>query len=110
MDARTIRFEGRELGDLSIDSLYRMVNRGKINSSAEYWSEKNGAWMPLVGIMCDGGDARHAALVQSGVTKIKVLGADKSDCPACKKLQNSQFAVQDMPLLPPDWLQTGRNW
>lgn len=102
-EERRIRFEGEELGEFSIRQVMRMAEKGEINHTAEYWSEKGKEWRRLPSFIMDFDDQpdRIEQMKSSGIKSTKVLGADASDCPACRALQSVTYAIGDTPNLPP---------
>ena len=50
---RILRFEGQELGAFSVQQLIRMAERGLIDHTSEYWSEKVQEWRPLSNLISD---------------------------------------------------------
>lgn len=54
---RILRFEGQELGAFSVPQLLRMAERGLIDNTSEYWSEKGLEWRPLSSLISDLDDA-----------------------------------------------------
>jgi hypothetical protein len=102
-EERKIRFGGEELGEFSIRQVMRMAEKREIDHTAEYWSEKENNWRRLPGFITDfepepGAMERIRA---SGVKRTQVIGADQSDCAACKALQDRTYPVEDTPVLPP---------
>jgi hypothetical protein len=102
-EERKIRFEGEELGEFSIRQVMRMAEKGEINHTAEYWSEKWNEWRRLPSFISDFDDGpdRVVEMKAAGISRAKILGADDSDCPACKALQGRPYAVAETPVLPP---------
>ena len=100
-DERKIRFEGQELGTLSINQLYRMATRGDINYTAEFWSEREHDWRLLAGIMFDIEPLHTDDMKSAGITNVQLLGSGPDDCPACKALQGKTYLIDDIPVLPP---------
>jgi hypothetical protein len=102
-EERKIRFKNRELGQFSIDQLYRMAKRGEIDQTAEFWSEKREKWLPLTGITFDVWPRLELESIRSaGFDQVEVLGSgDKNECSACRALHNKTFGINDVPDLPP---------
>ena len=100
-EERKIRFGGEELGPLTIDRLYRMALRGDVNHTAKFWSDREQAWLPLVGIMFDIEPSRIDDMKSAGITKVQVSGSGSEDCPACKALEGKIYSINDIPTLPP---------
>jgi hypothetical protein len=103
-DERKIRFGGEELGEFSIRQVMRMAEKREIDHTAEYWSEKGNEWRRLPSFIMDFDDQpdRVGQMKAVGIKITKVLGADASDCPVCKALQEKVFAVKETPVLPPE--------
>jgi len=99
-DVRKVRCGGEE-GLLALSKLNRLVSRGDIDGTAEFWSEARQAWLPLVGIMFDIYPDRLPQMLKAGVRKVSILGSAPDDCPACAALQNKLFSIADVPALPP---------
>ena len=97
---RKIRFQGKDLGSHSIRDLDRMDARGKINHTAEFWSETDHAWRPLAGIIFEFSPPRLDDMRSAGVTKVEIRGSC-SDCPTCTALQKIVYAIDAVPKLPP---------
>lgn len=100
-DKRKIRFQGEDLGELSIDRLYRMASRGDIDHTAEFWSEQAQDWRGLAGIIFDLQPSRLDDMRAAGITKVEILGSGSDDCPICTALQGRDFSIDDVPTLPP---------
>ena len=100
-DERKIRFKNQELGILSIDRLYRMAMSGKIDHTAEFWSNTVGAWRPLAGIIFDIEPSRTDEIKSAGITKVEVIGSGVDDCSACKAFEGREYPVDQPPDLPP---------
>jgi hypothetical protein len=102
-EERKIRFGGEELGEFSIRQVMRMSEKREIDHTAEYWSEKGKEWRRLPSFIMDFDDQpdRVGQMKSSGIKSTKVLGADASDCPACKALQGKTYAIAETPVLPP---------
>jgi GYF domain 2 len=100
-DKRKVRFEGVELGPLSLDRLYRMVTRGEIGTTAEFWSDRQKQWLPLAGILVDIEPSRIGDMKSAGIRKVKILGSGPDDCPACMAIQEKVYPVDQVPILPP---------
>jgi hypothetical protein len=100
-DKRKIRFQNEELGELSIDRLYRMASRGDIDHTAEFWSDREQAWRPLAGIIFDMSPSNTDSMISAGITKVEVLGSGSGDCPACTALQGKIYPIDSVPTLPP---------
>lgn len=104
-DDRQVRFKGKELGTFSIDELHRMAIKGEINHTAEFLSVREKRWMPLAGIISDlETSVPHAVRFREfwdhGIKRVRVLGVDSTDCPACQALQKT-YSIEEVPLLPP---------
>lgn len=99
-DRYKIRFQGDELGDYSVDQLYRMAMRGEIDHTAEFWSARESSWRPLAGIIIDSSPSRVGDMRQAGITKVKILGSG-DDCPICSALQERVYGIDEVPTLPP---------
>jgi len=100
-DERKIRFKNQELGILSIDRLYRMAANGKIDHTAEFWSNTKKAWRPLSGIIFDIEPSRIDEMRSAGITKVEVIGSGVDACLACKALEGRAYAIDQVPILPP---------
>jgi hypothetical protein len=98
---RKIRSDGKELGIFSIDQLYRMAMRGDINHTSEFWCERQSAWLPLAGIIIDMYPSRLDQMRDTGFKKVKILGSNSDDCPACLDLQKNAYPIDEAPTLPP---------
>ena len=102
-EKRRIRFQGEELGEFSIRQAMRGAERGEIDHTAEYWSEREKKWRKLPSFIDDFAD--HDPLddmKRAGIKKAQVLGADEADCPACKSIQKQIFPIDATPELPPE--------
>ena len=99
-DHREIRFEGRELGVLTIGRIQRMMERGDIDHTAEFWSEKKNLWCPVAGVMFDIDPLRTEEMRQAQVLKVQIVGT-RDDCPACQELAGKSYAIDELPELPP---------
>lgn len=100
-DKRKIRFQGEELGELSIDRLYRMASRGDIDHTAEFWSEQAQDWRGLAGIIFDLQPPSLDDMRAAGIAKVEILGSGSNDCPFCLALQERDFPIDAVPTLPP---------
>jgi len=100
-DARKIWFQDKELGEYSIDQLYRMATRKEIDRTAFFWSEKESAWRPLAGIIFDMQPSSVEAMKAAGIKKVQILGSGFKDCPACRGLQKKSYPIDEVPALPP---------
>jgi len=100
-DRRKTRFQGKELGLVSIDRLYHMVSRGEVDHTAEFWSERKQEWRGLAGIIFDFQQSRLGDMRAAGITKVEIVGSGSDDCPACTPLQGRDYAIDDVPTLPP---------
>jgi hypothetical protein len=100
-DKRKIRFQGQELGILSLDRLYRMATRGDVDHTAEFWSEREQAWRSLAGIMFDIEPPHTDDMRSAGITTVQITGSGSDDCPACKALEGKVYPIDSIPTLPP---------
>ncbi len=100
-DKRNIRFRGEELGEFSIDKLYRMASRGDIDHAAEFWSQQAHDWLPLAGIIFDLNPSSLDDLKSAGITRVEILGSGMDDCPACEAIQGRDYPITEVPTLPP---------
>ena len=102
-EERKIRFEGEVLGEFSIRQVMRMSEKGEINHTAEYWSEKGNEWRRLPSFISDFDDLpdRVEQMKAAGIKTTEILGADKSDCPVCMALQRKTYPIDESPSLPP---------
>ena len=99
-DRREIRFEGRELGVLTIGHIQRMMERGEIDYTAEFWSENKQMWCPVAGVMFDIDPLRTEEMRKAQIKMVKIVGT-REDCPACKELAGKLYEIDEVPELPP---------
>jgi hypothetical protein len=100
-DKRKIRFQGEELGELSIDRLCRMASRGELDHTAEFWSDQSQKWRGLAGILFDLQPSRLDEMRGAGIKMVEILGSGTDDCPECLALHGRDFPIEDAPILPP---------
>jgi hypothetical protein len=107
-DKRQIRFNGEDLGEYTIDALYRDRMRGDIDHTAEFLSVKSNAWLPLAGILDDLDSTvttaeRLQQMKEAGITKVEFLpSGNKGDCPVCRALAKEAYSVDAVPTIPPE--------
>jgi hypothetical protein len=107
-EKRRVKMNGEDLGEYSIDQLYRMATRKEIDYTAEFLSEKTNAWLPLAGIIDDldttvTADHRIQQMKEAGITRVKILGSGtKEDCPVCRSLCKETYPIDNVPMLPPE--------
>jgi len=99
-DHREIRFEGRELGVLTIGRIQHMMERGDLDHTAEFWSVTQKQWCPVAGIMFDIDPLRTEELRQAHIRKVQIVGTSE-DCPACQELAGKSYGIDEIPELPP---------
>jgi hypothetical protein len=99
-DERKIRFEDEELGTIPFEKLFRMAERGEIDETAEFWSEKKKVWRPLREMLVDMYPSRIPQMKSAGIRKVKILVSEDS-CPVCKSLATATYSIDKAPVLPP---------
>ena len=103
-DNRKIRFDGREMGSISLKKLYRMRLRGDIGESTEFLSEITNVWLPLSGIMEDfkpNTQDKLKQMAEIGIRSVGILGTIE-DCAACLALTIGVYPIDQVPMLPPE--------
>ena len=102
-DDRQVRVGGEERGTYSVADLYNMAERGEIDHTAQFWSERLNNWRPIAGIIFDLYPSRLDDMKSAGITKVEILGSGSGDeCPACKSLLGRKYPIAEVPDLPPE--------
>jgi hypothetical protein len=102
-EKRQIRCGGEDIGEHSIQQLYRAIMRGDFEQPLEFLSMRTNAWLPVSGLLEDfhPSEERIKDMRDAGITKAKWLGSGNGDdCPHCRAIANKVYPIDELPPLP----------
>ena len=100
-DSRWLWNDEQHSGPFTIDQLYCMAKRGKIDHRTLFWSDRCHQWLPLRGLIFDVYPSRLGEMRRAGITRVRVIDSGTGeDCSVCQDLAGRTYPIDAAPTLP----------